>query len=402
MDTSGKTRARAEVAGDGPLLLGLLLTNQNNAQAGPIPDTLQLAEQSTYLEVRPTTGTDSVKDTDIVLPSTNVTTEVDGSLPHTALLAKTKLGLSPEDLQSWNRDGYLILEESLGADKALELTRSVHRLAERFFDGRDAARVCHFVGSDAPVSPNGRLIASLTEGTLLPDQWHLPALTDRSESAGPTLEPLARIRRIGTGVHRLLPNFRSVTFSARHQQIARSLGFRDPRVVQSLVVTKASRVGTKVVPHQDGCSSFTDPPSCVTFWYALEDATAENGCLMVKPGSHRTEPIKRRCRVNENGFPEFVPTETPLYADQKTAETLDPDVPLSADTLDGFKKLEVRAGTLVLMHGNLIHASEANRSSKGRLAYNFGVVEGSLPWLADNFLQPADGETEFEKLEPKI
>ena len=67
-----------------------------------------------------------------------------------------------------------------------------------------------------------------------------------------------------------------------------------------------------------------------------------------------------------------------------------------------YTNVEVKAGSLILMHGNLMHASAANRSDRSRIAFNFGVLEGSLPWLAGSYLQPYDGETEFEKLEPKL
>ena len=37
---------------------------------------------------------------------------------------------------------------------------------------------------------------------------------------------------------------------------------------------------------------------------------------------------------------------------------------------------EVKAGTLVLIHGNLLHKSERNTSEKGRIIYTFHVIEG--------------------------
>lgn len=185
--------------------------------------------------------------------------------------------------------------------------------------------------------------------------------------------------------------------SAQHTEIAASLGYVDPRVVQSLVIIKAEHVGAQVEPHQDGCTSFTDPPSCATFWYALEDANSENGCLAVAPGSHRVMPITGRCRREENGMPKFEPQE-PIFAD---VHGVSADAPLPERDEEGelvYKQLEVKAGSLVLMHGNLMHTSAANRSGKSRVAFNFGVVEGGLEWKKDNYLQPYEGETEFEKL----
>lgn len=155
--------------------------------------------------------------------------------------------------------------------------------------------------------------------------------------------------------------------------------------------------GKEVVTHQDGCSSFTDPPSCVTLWYALQDNTVENGCLHVARGSHGTLPIVKRCVRAEDGRAQFVGPENPIHA--SVQEEGDPELPLR----DKKGKLvlepvEVIAGTMVVMHGNLAHGSEANVGARGRLAFNFAIVEGELERREDAYLQPGDSGSEFEKL----
>lgn len=57
---------------------------------------------------------------------------------------------------------------------------------------------------------------------------------------------------------------------------------------------------------------------------------------------------------------------------------------------------EVKAGSLVLIHGNLLHKSEKNLSQKGRIIYTFHVIEGGEGRAYDgrNWLQPpAEGFT---------
>ena len=66
--------------------------------------------------------------------------------------------------------------------------------------------------------------------------------------------------------------------------VARSLGFKRPLPVQSMLIFKQPHVGGEVVPHQDSTFIQTDPPSCVGVWLALEDATTTNGCLWTLPG----------------------------------------------------------------------------------------------------------------------
>lgn len=57
---------------------------------------------------------------------------------------------------------------------------------------------------------------------------------------------------------------------------------------------------------------------------------------------------------------------------------------------DGEYELgEVAAGSLVLIHGNLLHKSEKNTSQKGRIIYTFHVIEGEGAVYDDrNWLQP--------------
>jgi Phytanoyl-CoA dioxygenase (PhyH) len=51
---------------------------------------------------------------------------------------------------------------------------------------------------------------------------------------------------------------------------------------------------------------YTDPPSAVGFWFALEDCTKENGCLAFVPGSHLRCGIGKRFVRLEGGGTGFV------------------------------------------------------------------------------------------------
>lgn len=121
---------------------------------------------------------------------------------------------------------------------------------------------------------------------------------------------------------------------------------------------------------------------------------------MVAPGSHRTEPLRRRVRAGKGGLAEFVDVEEPVYAKIPGLEDCEASLPKKDE--DGeyvYEALEIKAGTLVLMHANLFHRSNANTSGKNRIAFNFAVIEGRQEWRADSYLQPYDGWTEFEKLQ---
>lgn len=72
------------------------------------------------------------------------------------------------------------------------------------------------------------------------------------------------------------------------------------------------------------------------------------------------------------------------------------------DTSDAAYVLgEVKAGTLVLIHGNLLHKSERNTSPKSRIIYTFHVIEGDgNVYDGRNWLQPpAEGFTRLYALQ---
>jgi phytanoyl-CoA hydroxylase len=152
------------------------------------------------------------------------------------------------------------------------------------------------------------------------------------------------------------------------------VGFDDPRLLQSMYIFKQPSIGGEVTCHQDSTFLYTDPLTCVGFWFALEDATLENGCLWAEPGGHRAALRKRFRRAPEGGT---------------TFDGLD-DTPLPEPGDGRLVPFETPAGTLVLLHGQLPHYSGPNRSPKSRHAYSVHLIEGSASYPADNWLQRGD------------
>ena len=122
------------------------------------------------------------------------------------------------------------------------------------------------------------------------------------------------INRLGCGVHLLMPGFRALTYSPLRRSVTRALGYQEPRVTQSQSIVQSAGRGSVIVPHQDVCVSFTDPQSCLTFWYAFEDANIKNGCLFVARSSHVTQPIRKQLVEEDHGVPSFQTLATPLWA----------------------------------------------------------------------------------------
>lgn len=157
-----------------------------------------------------------------------------------------------------------------------------------------------------------------------------------------------------------------------------------------MLICKQPEIGGRVPPHQDSTFLYTDPPSAVGFWYALEDCTVENGCLSFAAGSHKRAPIRNRFvrldpTTDEDG--NEVPRGTG-FADNEGAQWprgLEEDKEVKKEV---YELGEVKAGTLVLIHGNLLHKSEKNTSMKGRMIYTFHCIEGGNEYDGRNWLQP--------------
>jgi len=208
---------------------------------------------------------------------------------------------------------------------------------------------------------------------------------DAFDSAGNLTKPKARaINKIGHYLHALSPPFASLLSpSSTHSPalIAKSIGFRTPQCLQSMVICKQPEIGGAVPPHQDSTFLYTNPPSAVGFWYALEDATVENGCLSFLPGSHKSAPVGQRfVRKKDGSGTEFIDNEGLQFpvGEEYGGEDKGGDYVLG----------EVKAGSLVLIHGNLLHKSEKNVSQKGRIIYTFHVIEGESVYDERNWLQP--------------
>ena len=174
------------------------------------------------------------------------------------------------------------------------------------------------------------------------------------------------------GLHDADHVFRAFARSRRLAALYQDLGFHTPIPVQGMYICKQPSIGGEVVPHQDSTFLATDPPSVVGAWLALEDASVDNGCLWALPGSH-TAPIARRFARTPGGGVGF-------------------DAPPADWDLSAGVPLPAAAGTLVLLHGSLVHWSAPNTSARSRHAFTVHVVEGQgAAWLDDNWLQrPSD------------
>lgn len=82
------------------------------------------------------------------------------------------------------------------------------------------------------------------------------------------------------------PLLRRLTASPPLTDLVHDLVGADARLYHDQAVYKKPGAGEPFPWHQDNGYTFVRPQQYVTFWIALTDATPENGCPWVAPGSH--------------------------------------------------------------------------------------------------------------------
>ena len=123
--------------------------------------------------------------------------------------------------------------------------------------------------------------------------------------------------------------------------------------------------------HQDELYIPTRDRSLCGAWIAIDDATVDNGCLWVIPGSHQSGILYEQ---KQHGRGDEFDTTPESYGFDESAE-----VPV-----------EVPAGSVVFFNGYLLHRSKKNRSNGYRraLVNHYMSAQSQLPWLMEEHVPP--------------
>jgi len=266
--------------------------------------------------------------------------------------------ISSKQLEQYNEQGFLVLERFADEPECDRLRARAEELVQEF----DPAEVVS--------------IFSTHEQNRLTDEYFLTSgdkirffFEESAFHPDGTLkyEKEKSINKIGHALHDLDPVFNSFSRSQKLRALAAAIGHEHSYLLQSMYIFKQPNIGGEVTCHQDSTFLYTEPIDIAGLWFALEDATIENGCLWALPGGHRYG-LKSRWRRSQNKMEFEIFDATPWPT-------------------EGLVPLEVPKGSLILLHGLLPHCSFENKSARSRHAYTLHLIGANANYPADNWLQ---------------
>jgi phytanoyl-CoA hydroxylase len=267
--------------------------------------------------------------------------------------------LTPDMIESFRSDGVIVLQDFVSESACRQLRERTLELVSEF----DADSVRSIFSAmeqtqlgDRYFEESGDKIRFFFEYDAFDDDGNLRQSKENS------------LNKMGHAMHDLDPVFDAFSRTPELAAIVESLGYDDPVILQSMYIFKPPRIGGEVYCHQDSTFLYTDPESCVGFWFALEDATIENGCMHFIPGGHKG-PLKKLQYRDSDGKMAFKILDDSPWPENATVPA------------------EVKAGSVVIFDGRAPHLSGANLSDKSRHAYTLHVIERTSHYPRDNWLQ---------------
>lgn len=192
--------------------------------------------------------------------------------------------LSQQQVLQYHEQGYLVLDQMIPVETLNELKQRAAKIVDEW---KPDITTSIFTTNDNDRTGDSYFLDSAEKVRCFFEE-------EAFDKNGQLIEQKALcINKIGHALHELDPVFREFSHLPVLGDIANDIGVDEPEIRQSMYIFKQPKIGGVVNWHQDATFFFTTPQSVVTYWFAIEDATLENGCLWVEPKGH-TGPLRER------------------------------------------------------------------------------------------------------------
>lgn len=174
--------------------------------------------------------------------------------------------------------------------------------------------------------------------------------------------------------HKISPVIRRYLSHPKVVDVLTNVVSPNVKCMQSMLFVKAPGKAGQAW-HQDEYFIPTRDRSLVGAWVAIDDATVDNGCLWIIPGSHQPGFIRPR-----------VANHSDEYADVDTIDVSEFDS-------SAMVPVEVKSGSVVFFNGYVLHSSQRNKTPdrfRTALVNHYMSAESMLPWDQDGKLPPTE------------
>jgi hypothetical protein len=188
------------------------------------------------------------------------------------------------------------------------------------------------------------------------------------------------------GAWRITPGYHDILWNPRFVMAARQLLGGSVRFWHDQLFYKPAKRGGVVAWHQDySYWTRTKPIAHLTCWCALDEATAENGCLQYIPGSHQWGLLPKPVIAGDlHGIKDFLNEQ-------------------QQDALAHPALAPVKAGEAIFHHPLTLHGSGENKSDRPRRAFVINAFkDGVISDTNDVLLTGVPPVPKGEKMEGRF
>lgn len=181
--------------------------------------------------------------------------------------------LTFDQLHQYNNDGYLVLPNFITDDQAITLKQHADTLIDSININTHPMTSFQSVATDRNIDNNNNTIDnSSNKKSTLNDKYFLDSAdnisaffeSDALDMNGRlVVDPHVAFNKIGHYIHILDSTYRNLTFNNEIKNIAKSLNFIYPIVLQSMLIFKHPKIGGKVDIHRDSTFLYTEPSNCM-------------------------------------------------------------------------------------------------------------------------------------------
>ena len=186
--------------------------------------------------------------------------------------------------------------------------------------------------------------------------------------------------------HLVFPWFDQLMLHPAILDLVRSLLGNDLMVWTTHIYPKEPGDGRFITWHQDSAHWGLDSNQVLSVWVALTDATPENGCMRMLPGSHHNGQVEHQDTPDPNNI---------LTRGQTIFDGIDED---QSDWI------ELKAAEVSVHHVDMFHASSPNESNQRRVGVAIRYITPSARQtrIDEDYATLVSGEDRFGHFKKEI